>query len=198
MNRQTVTAALSSFTPTPVPLDGRRAAAVAIPLGTRRGQTVVCLTERSSRLRAHPGQYAFPGGRIDAGESAPRAALRELHEELGIEAADGDVLGRLDDFGTRSGYVISPFVVWIGAQVEALRPNPDEVARVFTVTVDEVNVDPVYVDDPAVDAPILQWWFRGEPIHAPTAAILFQFREIALHHRHTPVAHVGQPVFAWQ
>ncbi|MBB5916120.1 8-oxo-dGTP pyrophosphatase MutT (NUDIX family) [Nocardia transvalensis] len=198
MDQRTLTDALREFRPVEIPLDGRRAAAIAIPVGVLRGEPVVCLTKRSSTLRAHPGQYAFPGGRLDSGETAVEAALRELSEELGVQLTGDDVLGRLDDFATKSGYVMSPFVVWIGDGVEAIHPNPDEVAHVYAVTLDEVDVDPIFVSDPAVEEPVVQWPFRGALVHAPTAAVLHQFREVALHARHTRVAHFGQPVFAWR
>nr|WP_232236135.1 CoA pyrophosphatase [Nocardia sp. BMG51109] len=198
MNQQTLTDALREFRAAEIPLQGRRAAGIAIPVGVHRGESVVCLTKRSASLRSHPGQYAFPGGRVDSGETAAEAAVRELSEELGIQTTPEHVLGRLDDYATKSGYVMSPFVVWIGDRVEAIRPNPGEVAHVFLVTPDEVDVDPLFVSDPAVEEPIVQWPFRGALVHAPTAAVLHQFREVVLHGRHTRVAHFGQPVFAWK
>ncbi|MGV2389358.1 MAG UNVERIFIED_CONTAM: CoA pyrophosphatase [Microcystis novacekii LVE1205-3] len=70
------------------------------------------LTRRAATLRAHAGQWAMPGGRLDAGETPEQAALRELHEEVGLACAPADVLGRLDDYATRSGYLITPVVVW--------------------------------------------------------------------------------------
>ena len=78
-------------------------------------------------MRAHPGQFALPGGRLDEGESAEDAVLRELHEEIGVRVGRDAVLGRLDDYATRSGYVITPFVVWIADVPGPLRPSPDEV-----------------------------------------------------------------------
>ena len=70
------------------------------------------LTRRAAGLRAHRGQWALPGGRCDEGETPVEAALRELHEELGLELGPDDVLGLLDDYPTRSGYLITPVVVW--------------------------------------------------------------------------------------
>lgn len=198
INRFELSRALRQFRAIKLPLDGRRAAAVSIAVLIEDGKPAIWLTERSSKLRAHPGQFAFPGGRIDPDETAAEAALRELHEELGIAAHPEQIIGELDDFATKSGYVITPFVVWIGDFTGTLRPNASEVARVHTVTMDEVDADPRFVTDPQVDAPILQWPFRDLDIHAPTAAILYQFREVVLRRRHTRVAHYGQPVFAWQ
>lgn len=198
MDQQILTETLREFRPVEIPPQGRRGAAIVIPVGVRQGEPVVCLTKRSTSLRSHPGQYAFPGGRIDSGETAVEAAVRELSEELGVRVTPAQVLGRLDDFATKSGYVMSPFVVWIGDEVEAIHPNPGEVAEVYLVTLDEIDVDPLFVRDPAVAEPIVQWPFRGALVHAPTAAVLHQFREVVLHGRHTRVAHFGQPVFAWK
>ncbi|MDF3309828.1 NUDIX hydrolase [Rhodococcus sp. T2V] len=198
INRFELSRALRQFRAIKLPLDGRRAAAVCIAVLIEDGKPAIWLTERSSSLRAHPGQFAFPGGRIDPNETAAEAALREVKEELGLHVHPQQILGELDDFATKSGYVITPFVVWIGDFTGTLHPNASEVARVHTVTMDEVDTDPRFVTDPRVESPILQWPFRDLDIHAPTAAILYQFREVVLRRRHTRVAHVGQPVFAWQ
>ena len=156
------------------------------------------LTTRLSGLRSHPGQFALPGGRVDDGESAANACLRELHEELGLSAEPSDILGRLDDYVTRSGYVITPFVVWVGDCLNDVVPNPDEVATVFEVDVDELDTDPHFVAIEQSHRPVVQWPFRESLVHAPTGAIVHQFREVVLHRRHTRVADFEQPVFAWR
>src|SRR3954452_7637562 len=79
------------------------------------GGPAVLLTRRAARLRAHASQWALPGGRVDEGEEPVDAALRELREELGLDLGESDVLGLLDDYPTRSGYVITPVVLWGGA-----------------------------------------------------------------------------------
>ena len=102
----------------PRALAGLKRAAVAIALvdaGGGAGGTALLLTLRASGLRAHSSQWALPGGRCDAGETAVMAALRELHEELGLELGPDDVLGQLDDYPTRSGYLITPVVAWAAA-----------------------------------------------------------------------------------
>ncbi|MBY4575466.1 coenzyme A pyrophosphatase [Gordonia paraffinivorans] len=198
VNRYELSRSLQRFRPIKLPAEGYRAAAVTVPVLIDNGTPAVWLTERAASLRAHPGQFAFPGGRIDPAETAAEAALRELREELGVHAHLGQIVGELDDFATKSGYVITPFVVWLGEFSGPLDPNPDEIAKVHTVTMDEVDAEPHFASDPWVEAPILQWPFRSLDIHAPTAAILYQFREVVLHGRHTRVAHHGQPVFAWQ
>jgi 8-oxo-dGTP pyrophosphatase MutT (NUDIX family) len=112
----------------------KHAAVAATLVGDDTGQACFLITRRASGMRNHPGQWALPGGRIDPGESAEETALRELHEELGLLLGANAVLGRLDDFVTRSGYVITPVVCW-GGEARALAPNPDEVAAVHVVPV---------------------------------------------------------------
>ncbi len=194
-----LTSALSAFDSTRIPLDGRRHAAVVIAiLDDDTGNPVMPLTRRPSRLRAHPGQFALPGGGIDPGETPEEAALRELHEELGLRETSDSIVGRLDDYVTRSGYVMSPFVVRSTATIDTLRPSPDEVDVLFAVTENELDAEPRFVDIPESDKPVIQWPFRGHLIHAPTAAVVYQFREVALHHRHTRIDGLEQPVFAWR
>jgi len=179
----------------------KRAAVAATLIADDGGRACFLITRRSQGLRNHPGQWALPGGRIDPGESAEAAALRELSEELGLALRPADTLGRLDDFVTRSGYVITPVVCWAGA-AGALRPNADEVAAVFRVPVDELDRPDIpqlrtipESDRPVISLPIPM---LDASIHAPTAAVLFQLREVAIHGRATRVAHYEQPVFAWK
>ncbi|MFD6897159.1 NUDIX hydrolase [Rhodococcus sp. NPDC060086] len=190
---------LAGFDSRRIPLEGRRHAAVVIAvLDDGTGNPVMPLTRRPTKLRAHPGQFALPGGRLDPGETPEVAALRELHEELGLDAAPDAIVGRLDDYITRSGYVMSPFVVWSDAAIADLKPSPDEVDVLFSVTEAELDSEPRFVDIPESDKPVIQWPFRGHLIHAPTAAVVYQFREVALHSRHTRVDGLEQPVFAWR
>jgi mutator protein MutT len=162
-------------------------------------RAAVLLTRRSAALRSHAGQWALPGGRIDSGETPEAAALRELAEEVGLDADATSVLGRLDDFTTRSGFVITPVVVWAGAGA-ALVPNPAEVASVHRIPVDELlRADaPMLEDLPEHDQPVLRMPIGSSWIAAPTAALLYQFRELCLLGRATRVAHFEQPRFAWR
>jgi 8-oxo-dGTP pyrophosphatase MutT (NUDIX family) len=195
--REHLAEALAAFPRRTHPLDGRRAAAVAVVVvDTDEGPGIV-LTKRSAHMRAHAGQWALPGGRVDAGESYDDAALRELHEELGLLVGPDAVVGMLDDYPTRSGYVITPVVVWAGADA-VMTPNPDEVASVHVAAGAVLDVEPRFVSIPESDQPVVQLPMLGTLIHAPTAAVVHQFRELAVHGRVTRVDHFEQPVWAWR
>ncbi len=188
---------LSSFEPQ-VAADAGKAAAVAFTLIEADGEAAFLLTQRAMHLRNHPGQFALPGGRIDPGESPEVAALRELEEEVAISLPAASVLGRLDDFVTRSGFAITPVVVWAD-RVEPQR-NPDEVHAVFRVLVRELDRDdaPHLTRIPQSDRPVLSMPLLGDFVHAPTAVFLYQFREVALRGESTRVDHFEQPLFAWR
>jgi 8-oxo-dGTP pyrophosphatase MutT (NUDIX family) len=182
------------------PLEGRRPAAVAVTLvGDAEGRPCFVLTRRTVRLRRHSGQWALPGGRLDAGESAEAGALRELAEEVGLVLPPESVLGLLDDYPTRSGYVITPVVVWAGDPVE-LRADPHEVAEVHRVPLaDLLHPDvPRLRRIPESDRPVISIPLALADVHAPTAAIVYQLREVVVRGEATRVAHFEQPVFAWR
>lgn len=162
-------------------------------------EAALLLTKRADALRNHAGQWALPGGRIDAGETPEQAALRELHEEVGLRLGEDSLLGRLDDFVTRSGYVITPVLVWAGAARE-LVPNPHEVRSIHRIPVSEfLRVDaPMLENRPDSEHPVLRMPVGNSWIAAPTAAVLYQFRELCLCGRTTRVAHFEQPLFAWK
>lgn len=164
--------------------------------GTAGGAAVI-LTRRGSRLRAHSNQWALPGGRIDAGETPLEAAVREIDEEIGLQLSEGDLLGRLDDYPTRSGYVITPFVFWAPPEAEPVA-NPDEVASVHRVAIRELCRSPRFVEIPESDRPVIQVPVGGDLIHAPTGAIVHQFQAVAYDGRPTRVDEYEQPVFAWR
>lgn len=162
-------------------------------------QGALILTRRAAHLRKHAGQWALPGGRIDAGETPEQAVLRELNEEIHLELDDKAVMGRLDDFVTRSGFVMTPVLVWAGA-ARNIRPNPDEVASIHRIPITEfLRADaPMLADEGNSEHLVLRMPVGSAWIAAPTAAILYQFREVCIEGRSTRVAHFEQPAFAWK
>jgi 8-oxo-dGTP pyrophosphatase MutT (NUDIX family) len=176
----------------------RAAVAVALTAAGESDDTALLLTLRASHLRAHRGQWALPGGRCDAGETPVEAALRELDEELALRLPADAVLGLLDDYPTRSGYLITPVVVW-AADSAAIRPNPDEVASVHRIALATIERDDAFdfVAIPESARRVIRFHHERSLIHAPTAALIYQFREV-LAGRQTRVAELEQPVFAWK
>jgi 8-oxo-dGTP pyrophosphatase MutT (NUDIX family) len=162
-------------------------------------QAGLILTRRSAQLRKHPGQWAFPGGRLDAGETSVETALREMREEVAADISADCVLGQLDDFVTRSGFVITPVVVWGGGGL-TLEPNPDEVASVHRIPLTEFlrSDAPLLEMVESSEHPVLRMPVGEDWIAAPTAAIIYQFREVCLLGNVTRVAHYEQPEFAWR
>ena len=205
---------LSQFQARALDRHGQHCAAVAVAItdagyggnlaglpdhGTWRRQAALILTRRSAKLRNHAGQWALPGGRIDPGETAEQAALRELAEEVDLPLDAGAVLGRLDDFVTRSGFVITPVVVWAGT-ARNMAANPDEVQSIHRIPLSEfLRADAPLLQPMEGSAhPVLRMPVGSHWIAAPTAAILYQFREVCLRGLNTPVAHFEQPTFAWK
>ncbi len=165
------------------------------------GEACILLTKRPDSLRRHAGQWALPGGRLDDGETLEQAALRELHEELRLDLAPENILGLLDDFPTRSGFRITPVVVW-GGVVDRIDPDPVEVAFVLRIPFSELDSPAIpYLrptedgNSPVMSAPLP---VTGGEVYAPTAAMLYQFREVAMRGLATRVAHFDQPKFAWK
>jgi 8-oxo-dGTP pyrophosphatase MutT (NUDIX family) len=176
-------------------------AAVAVTLvaaADGSGRAAFILTERPPTMRNHAGQWALPGGRCDEGETVTQAALREIEEEIGLVIPEAEVLGTLDDFVSRSGYRITPIVVW-AAQSDVLRLNPEEVSFAYRVLLDGfVSKESVsFVSIQESPRPVIRIRLMGSHLHAPTAAILYQFCEL-LEGRVARVSEFEQPLFAWR
>ena len=192
---------LSAFERRPIGDESLRRAAVAIVIVEGdSGQAALLLTTRPARLRRHGGQYALPGGRLDKGETAHAAALRELEEELGLTLDVDRIAGTLDDYPTRSGFRITPVVVW-GSDAGAIHPDRHEVDQVYHIPLADLlspeipHFETGPDDHPILSAPLAT---LGHRVFAPTAAMIYQFREVALLGRDTRVAHYDDPAFAWK
>lgn len=163
------------------------------------GGAAFLLCRRASRLSSHAAQWALPGGRLDPGEGPVEAALRELEEEVGVRLGPDAVVGMLDDYPTRSGYVITPVVLWGGGRPE-LHPSPDEVVAVYRVGLHQLQREdsPRFITIPESPRPVVQIPLGNDLIHAPTGAVLLQLRWWGLEGRPDPVDELEQPVFAWR
>ena len=167
-------------------LTGAAVAVVVMRAGQRQS---VPIFQRPARMRRHAGQMALPGGRLHEGESVEACAVRELGEELGLEVETGQVLGRLDDFDTMSGFTIAPVVIWSERDFRELSISTDEVARLFMVDLDELRAAAAA----ARPGKSFSLALPEVEVFAPTAAILYQFSEVALEGRATRVADFFQP-----
>ena len=171
---------------------------------TRRAVAARCAA--FARLEGEPAEglkraavaIALVESGAGSGETAIAGALRELHEELGLELARDDVLGTLDDYPTRSGYLITPVVVW-AAGTASVSPNPAEVASVHRIALKTIEREDAFdfTTIPESHRRVIRFRHAGRFIHAPTAALIYQFREV-LAGRDTRVAELEQPVFAWK
>jgi len=170
------------------------AAVAVVMLRDAGGEACIPMFIRAAGLARHPGQFALPGGKLNPGERAEVAALRELREELGLAVADDGILGSLDDFDTRSGFTITPVVLWSGASAAELQPSDAEVAEVYLLTMPDLRaaVAGARAGTSRTFCLELPWG----PIYAPTAAILYQFSEAALDGRPSRVNDFYQPPFA--
>lgn len=150
-----------------------RPAAVLVALEPERG---VWLTRRSARMNAHAGQVSFPGGKIEAGDaSVEAAALREAAEEIGLNPAQAEILGRMDEFITGTGFHISPVIALVPQNVR-FTPDPREVQEVFCLPFAEL-LDPAlpqqrYAVRRGADYKFWVWPHEDHVIWGATARIL--------------------------
>ncbi len=176
-------------------------AAVACAIvGAANGESAFVLTRRTSGLTRHGGQWALPGGRVEPGETAAAAVFRELREEVGLEVGPSNLLGYLDDYETRSGFRITPLVVW-GPRKVKLTPDPKEVEAAYLIPLRAIHaLSPRIVDGPDRERPLLTLPLEDPEtvVYAPTAALVYQMREVLLYGRNTRVDRFGEPRFAWR
>ena len=198
--KQTITDNLSAHNRIDSTNDALRKASVGIiVVGNDKGEAGFILTRRGKGLRNHSYQYALPGGRIDSGETREETVLREINEEIGITVSKDQILGCLDEYETRSGFSITPVVLWVN-DLSSLEAEPGEVEEIFIIDLEELfRADsPKWVSIEESNLKVLQLPIRNRLIHAPTAALLLQFKEVALLGNFMRTDHIEEPVWAWK
>lgn len=157
-----------------------RPSAVLVALFEEDGEAEVVLTRRASTLRSHTHQVSFPGGRIDDGETAEQAAVREAYEEVGLDPSAVDVVGRLAPLATFSGGAAIEPIVGVLAGRPELHPNPAEVERAFTVPLLDLVADGVHHEErwtfpDGFERPVHFFDLPEDLVWGATARILFDF-----------------------
>lgn len=159
-------------------------AAVLVGLWCDCAEPGIILTRRASHLRDHPGQVSFPGGCLEAADNSPEAgALREAHEEIGLQARDVELLGRMAPYRTGTGFLIEPVIGTLRTSgIWEPTPQPDEVAEVFVFPLERL-LDPDERDEIeiAVSGQMLRFpafHFEGRLIWGATAGILWQLADL--------------------
>lgn len=188
--RDTMAANLHDFSRIP---STRSLAPAAVAIVVMDGYEIpsVPIFQRTSSMSRHAGQMALPGGRLHEGETTEECAIRELEEELGLRVHSDDVVGLLDDFDTRSGFTITPVVIWTDAQTSALQPSKFEVAELYVIAIPELRA----AVSRAMPGQAFSLRLERVQVFAPTAAILYQFSEVALDGREARVTDFYQPPF---
>ncbi|MBB33341.1 MAG: coenzyme A pyrophosphatase [Acidimicrobiaceae bacterium] len=177
----------------------RKASVGIIIVESQEGKAGFILTRRSKGLRNHSYQYALPGGRIDLGETREETVLREVREEIGISVSSNEILGCLDEYETRSGFSITPVVLWV-EDLTTMVPEPNEVDEILIIDLEELfrNDSPRWVDIDESEKQVLQLPIKNRLIHAPTAALLYQFKEVGIAGNLLRTDHVEEPIWAWK
>ena len=185
---------LAAFERIALDVGERRHAAVAVVLSPTDEGPAYLLTRRALHMRRGAGNYALPGGNLEPGEDAIDAARRETQEELGVRLERDAALGLLDDFVTLGGHVVTPVVFWTPSPL-AMTPNPEEVHDAWFVPLADLDHPraPRREAHPDGGPAILRMYARGGWINPPTAAWLYQFREVCLHGRLVRTDEIGQP-----
>jgi 8-oxo-dGTP pyrophosphatase MutT (NUDIX family) len=191
--RLQIAANLRRFERIPTSAPGIPAAVALVVMHDAGGRACMPMFVRTSGMTRHAGQFGLPGGKLDRGESPEAAAIRELREELGLTVEEGAVLGLLDDFDTQSGFTMTPVVIWGGATIANLDPSRHEVAQLFLLTMPDLRSAVAGATRGASEDFCLELPWAA--IYAPTAAVLYQFSEVALDGRSTRVNDYYQPPF---
>ncbi|NGO54664.1 NUDIX hydrolase [Allomesorhizobium camelthorni] len=159
-------------------------------------ETSFLLTLRYAKMRSHAGQYALPGGRIDQGENAVDTVIRECMEEIGLKLSADQVLGILDLYATQSGYAITP-VVFAATREPNFFLNPNEVEQVFRIKLSDLSGErsAQFFSQEEGGPLLIRFPIFDHHIHAPTAAILYQFVEVVAG-RYQQVDNLAAPDFA--
>jgi 8-oxo-dGTP pyrophosphatase MutT (NUDIX family) len=169
------------------PAEGWRPAAALVLLYPHDGEWHVLLTVRGAGLRHHTGQVSLPGGRIDAGESVESAALREAYEEVGVEPASVEVLGRLTPLEIAvSGHVLNP-VVGVTGERPVFRPHTVEVDRLLEVSLARLlapdgvgHEERVQVRPPHARMQVPYFDVAGEHVWGATAMVLAELLALVM------------------
>lgn len=158
-----------------------RRAAVTIPILEHEGEWSLLFSRRSSEMRVHKGQIAFPGGALDPDERPEEAAVRELWEEVGVPGGSVELIGRLDDLVTRTGFIVAPFVAIIQPPTEYVL-QATEVVEAFEVPIEELldrrNPEIRYLDYQGGRYPSYFFTWSGFEIWGLTGRILKSFLDL--------------------
>jgi 8-oxo-dGTP pyrophosphatase MutT (NUDIX family) len=172
---------LKSYEPRPIESPRAICSGVLVPLTEHEGDMSIVLTKRAQTVRFHKGEVSFPGGMCeDHDHTTLNTALRECHEEIGVAASDVEIIGRLDDMVTISGFVITPYVGIIPFPYP-FRTNPREVAYLIHLPFAYLMETSPAMEQTTVAGKIHNFhaiYYRGDRIWGATCRILLQLKEL--------------------